>query len=50
MNWKVPIENTLEAYHVPLVHPNTFRENPGSERATHVLESTAYLVRHGFAV
>jgi phenylpropionate dioxygenase-like ring-hydroxylating dioxygenase large terminal subunit len=36
-NWKVAVENTLEAYHVPYVHPHTFRENPGSERSTHVL-------------
>jgi phenylpropionate dioxygenase-like ring-hydroxylating dioxygenase large terminal subunit len=36
-NWKVPIENTLEAYHVPWVHPQTFRENPGADRSTHVL-------------
>ncbi len=38
-NWKVPLENTLEAYHVPFVHPNTFREDPRSERSTHVLEA-----------
>jgi phenylpropionate dioxygenase-like ring-hydroxylating dioxygenase large terminal subunit len=38
VNWKVPIENTLEAYHVPFVHPNTFREDPGSARSTHVLD------------
>ena len=37
-NWKVPIENTLEAYHVPHVHPNTFAEDPGSDRSTHVLD------------
>jgi choline monooxygenase len=36
-NWKVPVEITLEAYHVPNVHPHTFREDPGSERSTHVL-------------
>jgi choline monooxygenase len=38
VNWKVPIENTLEAYHVPFVHPNTFREDPGTDRSTHALE------------
>jgi phenylpropionate dioxygenase-like ring-hydroxylating dioxygenase large terminal subunit len=37
-NWKVPIENTLEAYHVPNVHEHTFREDPGEERSTHLLE------------
>lgn len=36
-NWKVPIENSLEAYHVPAVHPHTFREDPGAERSTHEL-------------
>ncbi len=36
-NWKVPIENSLEAYHVPAVHPHTFREDPGADRSRHVL-------------
>ena len=36
-NWKVPLENAIEAYHVPFVHPHTFREDPGAERSTHVL-------------
>ncbi len=26
VDWKVVIENTVESYHVPLVHPATFRE------------------------
>lgn len=38
VNWKIPIENSLEAYHVPCVHPNTFREDPGEQRSTHRLE------------
>ncbi len=37
VNWKIPIENSLEAYHVPTVHPRTFREDPGDERSEHVL-------------
>ncbi len=37
VNWKIPIENSLEAYHVPCIHSETFRENPGPERSTHVL-------------
>ncbi len=37
VNWKIPIENSLEAYHVPAVHPHTFREDPGSERSQHGL-------------
>ncbi len=35
VNWKIPIENSLEAYHVPSVHPRTFRDDPGAERSTH---------------
>lgn len=38
-NWKIPIENTLEAYHVPYVHPNTFREDPGEARSVHRIAS-----------
>ena len=36
-NWKVPVENSLEAYHVPSVHPGTFREDPGAARCAHQL-------------
>ncbi|MFO1064470.1 MAG: aromatic ring-hydroxylating dioxygenase subunit alpha [Pirellulales bacterium] len=36
-NWKVPIENSLEAYHVPAVHPNSFRVDPGESRSDHEL-------------
>jgi choline monooxygenase len=34
-NWKVAVENSLEAYHVPYIHPNTFGDDPGEERSTH---------------
>ena len=37
VNWKIPIENSLEAYHVPAIHAGTFREDPGEERSEHVL-------------
>jgi phenylpropionate dioxygenase-like ring-hydroxylating dioxygenase large terminal subunit len=37
VNWKIPIENSLEAYHIPCVHPDTFRQYPGSERSQHIL-------------
>jgi choline monooxygenase len=37
-NWKVAIENSLEAYHVESVHPNTFRSAPGENRSEHILE------------
>ena len=36
-NWKIPVENSLEAYHVPSVHPHTFKEDPGSDRSRHEL-------------
>ena len=31
VNWKVPVENSLEAYHVPCIHPHSFREDPGED-------------------
>ncbi len=34
-NWKVAIENTLEAYHVQSVHPNSFKTAPSEERSIH---------------
>ncbi|MBS2040536.1 Rieske 2Fe-2S domain-containing protein [bacterium] len=34
-NWKVPVENSLESYHVPCVHPHSFGEDPGSQRSQH---------------
>lgn len=37
-NWKVPVENSLEAYHVPSVHPGTFKVDPGSDRSQHGFE------------
>ena len=37
VNWKIPLENSLEAYHVPNVHPHTFREDPGELKSEHVL-------------
>ncbi len=37
-NWKVAIENSLEAYHVQSIHPNTFRSDPGESRSEHILE------------
>ena len=37
VNWKIPLENSLEAYHVPNVHPHTFRSDPGESKSEHVL-------------
>jgi phenylpropionate dioxygenase-like ring-hydroxylating dioxygenase large terminal subunit len=36
-NWKVFIENTLESYHVPTVHPNTLKTLPPEEQSFHEL-------------
>ena len=35
VNWKVPVENSLEAYHLAQVHPHTLGEDPGEERSVH---------------
>ncbi len=50
-NWKVAIENSLEAYHVESIHPNTFRNAPGEERSEHQLSDchTAFLTDMPFA-
>jgi len=51
-NWKVAIENSLEAYHVESVHPETFRSSPGEERTEHHLGSqyTSFTTDMPFAV
>jgi choline monooxygenase len=36
-NWKVVLENSLESYHIPEVHPKTFKEFPQEENAWHEL-------------
>jgi phenylpropionate dioxygenase-like ring-hydroxylating dioxygenase large terminal subunit len=36
-NWKVPVENALESYHVPAVHGGTFRTLSHARDAHHVL-------------
>ena len=38
-NWKIPIENTLEAYHIPELHPSSFLGvYPGEKYSTHTLD------------
>jgi phenylpropionate dioxygenase-like ring-hydroxylating dioxygenase large terminal subunit len=37
-NWKVVLENSLESYHVPLVHSKTFGVMPKEDNCWHVLE------------
>ena len=36
-NWKIPIEGSLESYHIPAVHPKTFGNDPGEDRSDHTL-------------
>lgn len=38
-NWKIVIENTVEGYHVPIVHPATFITYPEEKDYRHVLAS-----------
>lgn len=35
-NWKIPVEISLEGYHIPEVHPTTFVEDPGDDGSEHV--------------
>lgn len=37
-NWKVPIENSLESYHIPCLHAGTFGDYPAEETCTHNLQ------------
>ncbi|OWK39365.1 aromatic ring-hydroxylating oxygenase subunit alpha [Fimbriiglobus ruber] len=37
-NWKVVLENSLESYHIPQVHPKTFKEYPEESNSWHVLD------------
>lgn len=50
-NWKVPVENSLEAYHVPFIHARTFKEDPGEGRSAHWLGPghTSFKTRLPFA-
>ena len=36
-NWKIGVENAVESYHVPLVHPNTFGDYLPEEQHEHRL-------------
>jgi phenylpropionate dioxygenase-like ring-hydroxylating dioxygenase large terminal subunit len=45
VNWKVPIENSVEGYHIPAVHPKTFKVAPTAERTTHVLADSWTMYR-----
>ncbi|WP_437185185.1 aromatic ring-hydroxylating oxygenase subunit alpha [Planctomicrobium sp. SH668] len=39
-NWKIPVENSLESYHIPYVHPNTFHTDPAEANSSHFLHDT----------
>jgi phenylpropionate dioxygenase-like ring-hydroxylating dioxygenase large terminal subunit len=37
-NWKVPVENSLESYHIPCLHPKSFGNYPKESDCEHDLE------------
>lgn len=37
-NWKIKIENTLESYHIELIHPETFAIRPDAQICEHQIE------------
>jgi choline monooxygenase len=44
-NWKVVVENTIESYHLPLVHPTTFVNYCKPEEADHEIHPRATIMR-----
>jgi len=40
VNWKVIVENAVESYHVPMVHPQTFQDYRPEELHDHALAPT----------
>lgn len=45
VNWKIPVENTIESYHVPLVHPQTLVQYTDEAATTHELHATGTVMR-----
>lgn len=39
-NWKLPIENGVESYHIPCLHQKTFKNFPEEANVTHELHPT----------
>jgi phenylpropionate dioxygenase-like ring-hydroxylating dioxygenase large terminal subunit len=37
-NWKVVLENSLESYHIPQIHPTTFKDYPPESDCWHELD------------
>lgn len=50
-NWKVPVENALESYHVPHIHAATFKDDPGENRSVHRMTAanTEFVTRLPFS-
>jgi choline monooxygenase len=46
-NWKVVVENSLESYHIPCIHPKTFKDMPEEPTCEHVLDQryTTFVTR-----
>jgi phenylpropionate dioxygenase-like ring-hydroxylating dioxygenase large terminal subunit len=45
-NWKVPLENSLESYHVPCLHTATFGQLPSEDRCEHDLDPSFTTFRY----
>jgi len=45
VNWKIPVENTIESYHVPLVHPQTLVQYTDESATKHELHLTGTVMR-----
>lgn len=40
VNWKIMVENAVESYHVPMVHPRTFEDYRPEDQHEHLLAPT----------
>jgi choline monooxygenase len=49
-NWKIPVEASLESYHIPEVHPRTFGEDPGENASEHTIRQNSTSFRTSFAM
>lgn len=47
-NWKIPVEASLESYHIPEVHPATFSEDPGEDKSEHAFGGRTSTFRTSF--
>lgn len=44
-NWKIPVENTIESYHVPLIHPKTLVKFGTEEEITHEIHDHSTVMK-----